>query len=409
MTDYDVILDRCNHDSAVISRFVDEFLVYYCDDREDMTKQFNREIGRFAHRLEAMPDEWYRRVLMQYIAFRLFRRGGFVKAYRGHAILRTCGDEERAWLEAQIDRPWRWSFCRAQARVQENFYRMIDVCTNEHFLLYSPGMTRILNEGTTPMMWLLLLTDNGLCRQTYGPLLPLQGLFAHDVLLFTRQLDARMRRFDQVPACIDDDPFPYLMLWWGSKFPVMVHNKDIIMFNRRDLEHVRLDPTRVVRRFSVEHASGVTRLRLKYWSRHPHFAEAYHDSTRATLIATAMTDRGWLKLVQALREVGVDIPEEADIRGSVNATLLFGRILDRDLADHPYIELFERPVPREEQDSLDRINDFITIWVEAWNEGKKFNFEEAARSTGVDPREARGILTMIEKRFKDMPPPWRGT
>lgn len=405
MTHYDAILERCARDSDIIASFVDDFLVYYCDDRDDVSKHFERDFGRYAHGLEEMPGEWYRRVLMQYVASRLFRRGGFAKAYRGHVVMRSRNDEERAWLEAQVEWPWHWSFCRIHAHVQDDFYRMIDVCSNEQFLLYSPAMSRILDEGGAPMMWMLLLTDNGLCNQTYGPLLPLRGLFPHDVLLLTRQLHAHVRRLDQIPALVENDPIPFLMLWWGAENPVVVNKKDIIMFNRCDLNHVALDLARTTGRFTANHAGGVTRLQLKYWSRHPHYAEAYYDSKRASLIATALTERGWRKLVEALREAGVDFPIEAEIRGSINATLLIGKILGRDLTGHPYRELFEEPVSPEEQESLEPINDFIAIWVEAWNEGKTFDLEEAARAAGLDPREARGIVEMIEKRFKDMPPP----
>ncbi|MBR9974733.1 MAG: hypothetical protein KFF77_04075 [Bacteroidetes bacterium] len=407
MTNDETILQHCTLDSAIISRFVDDFLVYYCDNREGLKKHFDREWLPYAEKMKWETDELYRRVLMQYVASRLFRRGGFARAYRGHMVMQMRDREERAWLETQVERPWHWSFCRIHSHQQKDFYEMSDVCTGEHFLLYSPAMTRTLDDGGPPMMWLLLLTDNGMCRQTYGPLLPMRGLFPHDILLLTRQLHPHVHRLDQIPALVENDPIPYLKLWGGSQNPVVVHKKDIIMFNRCDLERVRLDVTRIVSRFSLENAGGVAWLRLKYWSRQPHFAEAWYDIKRDSLIATAMTDRGWEKLVTALREAGVDIPIEADIRGSINATLLIGKILGRDLAGIPYRDLFEEPVSQGHQESLDRINDFIAIWVEAWNTGGKFNLEEAARSAGIDPQEARSVLAVIESRFKNMPPPRR--
>lgn len=408
MVNYLAIERICRESSDILAPFVDDFLLYYAGAREKLPQEYHHRLLEYAHIVEVMPENWRNMLLSQFIAHRLFKRGGLARAYRGHEALRARSAAEHAFLEKQIQRPWRWSFCHLSSRPAQSFFEMSDSLTGERFLLYSPSMALQVDEQSRPLMSLLLLTDNGHCKQTYGPLIHFMGLFPTDILLMARLIEMRVRMLKDVPAVIERDPLPFAMLARGAELPVVVHKKDMMILNRSDLTRVELDPIGMVEHFRVDWEGGVARLQLKYWAKHPHFATAYFDTKRHELIATAMTERGWEKLVAALRASGVDLQYEAQIRGSINAVLLIGSILGRDLAGHPYQQLFAPKPSSAEAESLTQINSFLEMWMNAWNNNEEFDFEESARMAGLDPVTAREILAMLEKRFaNDKRPPRR--
>ncbi|MBE0643513.1 MAG: hypothetical protein IH600_05495 [Bacteroidetes bacterium] len=402
MIDYAEIEGLCKDNSAVLAKFVDDFLLNFCADRERLPEAFIREFEPYEHIVRVMPMQWTQMLLSQYIAHRLFRHGGLARKYRTHPAILSRSKNERAYLEAQITHPWRWCFSRVLERPHKDFFEMEDVCTEEIFLLYSPGMTRQIESDGLPMITLLLVGNNGACWQTYGTIMPFMGLFAFDPLFVAQQINLLAHRMDEVPAVMDRSPLPFAMLWHGGNLPAMVHRGDFLVYHRTDLHRVNIPLDLLRTHFRIEKEGSVVHLSLKYWSKHPHFAEAFYDEKRRHLLVTAMTNRGYEKLVAAFAECNVKLPATAHRRGSMAAVSMISKVFGYDPTDHPYQELFAEPVSEMESKESERINRFLALYVQSRNDGTDCDIDATARSVGLDPAAAREIVATVDRKFREL-------
>ena len=99
---------------------------------------------------------------------------------------------------------------------------------------------------------------------------------------------------------VEANPFPYLMLINGSRFPMTLHGKDKIVQVLAEHPMELFDSSGLKKNFKVEYAKGVYRLTPEAWGEAPHFAAAYFDESRKTLLLTSLTDRGFRGLTDRL-------------------------------------------------------------------------------------------------------------
>ncbi|MBR9977168.1 MAG: hypothetical protein KFH87_03685, partial [Bacteroidetes bacterium] len=124
MTDFRALEHRLLMNSRYTESLVDGFLIEYCEQRDNAIRDLIRGLEAFRSIVEEMPPEWFEHITPQYIAFRLFRRKGLIRKYRGHDAVRRRSPEELAWLERQLVEPWRFSFCRILFQPYRDFHMM---------------------------------------------------------------------------------------------------------------------------------------------------------------------------------------------------------------------------------------------------------------------------------------------
>ncbi|MBN1447950.1 MAG: hypothetical protein JXA28_08460, partial [Bacteroidetes bacterium] len=146
MTDFPAIEQRCRENSRYSETLVDDFLLDYCDERDDTLRDLMRGLDKYRDVVSELPEHWFGHITAQYLGFRLFREKGLARKYRGHAAVRQRSGEELAWLDQQLAEPWRFCFCRILQQPHRDFHQMKDVCTGEKFLLYSPAMSRGIED-----------------------------------------------------------------------------------------------------------------------------------------------------------------------------------------------------------------------------------------------------------------------
>jgi len=399
MMNYKAIEEHCHEDSAVSSILLDEFLLQYCDDRERLTEEVLRMLQPHIEFVKTMPEEWFGYVIGQHIAFRLFREKGFARKYRGHQALRIIKGEQRDWFDFQLGNPWRFCFCSFAGSPAPKFFEMTDVCTGEEFLLFSPTMSEIIETDGLPLLSLLLISPNGLCWQTYGPIMNFSGLHDFDLLMIARQLQPGLRRMSEIPAVLNRDPIPWVLLWNWSSMPVVVHKGDEMIIHRSDLRGVTVAPEAFAANFILEQEGPVYHLELKRWRNHPHFAEGFYDTKKHLLILRAMTDRGWERLQAAVTAAGVDCLPEAAFRASAAVVTMVEQLFHRDLTTTPYEDLFVEPSSPEHDAELEKLNALLNLYFTAYNAGEEIDIDALARASGVNPADARNLINQVKTKL----------
>lgn len=398
MTDYPAIERRCRRNSRYSETLVDGFLLDYSDERDDTVRDFTRDLEMYRHITADLPEHWFTHVITQYLGFRLFREKGLARKYRGHPAMRQRSEEELEWLDRQFTEPWHFCFCTILNQPHRDFYMMQDVCSGEIFLMYSPAMSRGIDDlQGWPALSLVLMNSNDTCRETYGPLLHFKGLFPGDLVFFARQLQSNLRRLEEVPAVINRDPIPFILLSRWGNMPATVHKQDFLILHRLDIHNVNIDPVRMKKNFTLNQRDHVLKYELKRWRRHPHFAGCIYDTRKRLLIARAMTERSWEKLTDALEDAGVKIDSRHLLRGTASVVVMAEQLFGRKFQLTDYDKLFEEAVDPDRQAELDKLNAFLSGYFEAWNRGVETDIDSLARAYGIDPAMAHDIIEQITR------------
>lgn len=269
MPDFQKIRYICDKTSGISERFVDAFLLYLCAEEEGLDKKFAQKLVKYQHIIKKMPEGWASWLTSQYIAFQLFRRGGLARKYINHPKVLKRSPKEIDYLKFQIGHPWRFVFCSVVRFLRDSFFEMTDVITGEKFLLYSPAVVN-LEEEKGISMYFLLIGFNGQCWQTYGSVSYFKGLFPFDLHYFAQQISSEPVSWDEIPMLIEEDPLPFMMLWVGADSPLLIHRKDLLVYNSSAYRVEQFASGEYNSKFFVEKKDGLYKLSLKRWHRFPH-------------------------------------------------------------------------------------------------------------------------------------------
>lgn len=111
----------------------------------------------------------------------------------------------------QTEIPLRFSFSEIVAEPAKDFFRMRDVFTGEEYLLFSKGTSQIIAEGPK-LLWLNLISFNGACWQSLGPVGAFQSFDSDDVFFFATEKNPDIEEDQQVQEDLEADPLPYVLL-----------------------------------------------------------------------------------------------------------------------------------------------------------------------------------------------------
>lgn len=400
MSDFQRIRYICDKTSHISVTFLDKFLLYLCAAEEGLDKRFAQMLTKYWHIIQKMPENWVLWLTSQYIAFQLFRRGGLAHKYIDHPqVLRRSG-KERDYLKFQIEHPWRFVFCSVNQFLPDSFFEMTDVITGEKFLLYSPGVAAQEKRSTTSM-YFLLIGFNGECWQTYGSIAYYKGIQPFDLHYFARQIKQDPVSWDEIPKLIEEDPLPFMMLWVGAELPLTFHKNDMIVHLRSDYELAHLNPQQYATYFRIKEKDHIYKLSLKRWHGFPHFSHCFYSQKDKKLIASAMTERGYAKLITVLNQLGHEFPQEPQIRATPAIYTVLTDFFGKDLKLNPYEKHFAEKSSPEEEEEVKRLNQFLRLLMEAVNSGKKYDLRELAAKAGIEYETAKQIADQVSKKFQE--------
>ncbi len=400
MPNFATIEKECEELSRVNESFVDNFLLQYCAERESLESVFAKKLADYRMIVNRMPEGWALWLMTQFVAFRLFRANGYARTYTDHPAIRARNAKEQEFLRQQIDQPWRFGFYSVVDSPNPHFYEMTDILDDSRFPLYSPAITKSYNPQNPYQAFFLLTGANRYCRQTFGPVACFNALIPSDILFFAKQLDPAIKSIRDVPALIEKDPVPFMMLWRGGELPLAVHNKDMVILNSSEFHEENFDPEKYEESFMITNKFPLYRLALKRWSGHPHFATVYYHAKKHRLFVQAMTDRGYIKLVETFSKYGFRLPPEPVSRVTPFMLFLVKEILRRDIKLNPYEKSFAEPVSEEQKAMMDASNIFLEGVMDAVNSGRIPDIKMLARKAGIDLDTAQQLTNAVMKSIE---------
>jgi len=398
MLDFTHLRSVCKESAAFTKMVIDDFLVPYAAQRERYGREMDIRFGRFKKALQELQPGWVNLFKAQYIGHRIFRKGGLIKKYLNHAALKELTSDERNYLNDQAAVAWRFSFSVIKAMPEADFYETEDVFSGEAFLLFSPSVSKTLAEGNVSL-WFNLIGFNGHCWQSFGPVISLRSFLPDDIFFFATELNPEIETEDELLEDLEANPVPYMMLIMGSAYPVTMHGQDEMIHVLGEYPLSGFDSNKFKEDFTIEYAQGVYRLKLHDWAEPPHFAAAYYAEKESTLLLTALTDRGYEALAQAVGRNGLKIPTEPEIRLHLPMIVCIEAILGKRLQLNPYEELFNIRSTPQEKANLDRLNHLLSLALPYINSGQTLDVTALAKEAGVDEESARGVLDQMIHRI----------
>ena len=94
MSDFKKIKLICEENSKTSSKVVDEFLIYYAAERNNLEQEMNKRFAVYKHIISKFPNELTNRLKAQYIAHKVFRQDGLIKSYLNHSTLKNLPDKD---------------------------------------------------------------------------------------------------------------------------------------------------------------------------------------------------------------------------------------------------------------------------------------------------------------------------
>jgi len=401
MKNYAAIKAICQSNSDLSSQILDDFLLHYAADKDKLGKEADQRLRTFRHVIQDMDKAWVNLIKSQYIMHRVFKKGGLIHKYLKHAALAQLPEEGRKWLEEQAAIPWKFSFSRIIERPEADFYTMEDLFTGEQYLLYSTGISRILQQGDA-VSWFNLIGYNGECWQAFGPISAYRSFSMDDIFFFATELNPRIASDEELMADVSKNPVPYMMLYCRSNYPLTVHEGVVLELIITEIENLDLSLDKLGEDFEMDRAQSVLQLRLKNWENKPHFAVAYYDSKEQYLQVTAMTQIGYAKLVATFQKQGIQVADFADIYVRPSMLTAAREILKRPIELLPLELLFEKEADPQMDEELDKINQFLALAMPDLNAGMEPDLEDLAAQVGLDLEANRETLQGIFDEIRKM-------
>jgi len=396
------IRETCLKNQQLTRSVIDDFLLYFAADRFNLDREMKKQFSRYRHITGKAPEEWINIMKAQYITHRIFKEGGLINKIETHRALSHLDKQEREFLNFNRKHPWRFSFSIITKNPGEDFYEMEDVFTGEGFLLYSPGITEIL-ETNDVLLWFNLITYNGSCWETYGIIGHYRSFEPEDILFYATQLypGTWFEDVDELLEFTEKNPIPFMILYLLSNQPLVFNGEDQMVQKGSEFLEDEFDSSLLENTFTVEYADGVYRLSLEDWDQFPHFSFAYYDEKKEQLFLYAMSDRGYTALVDALNDCGYQLPYDSDFRVNMGMVAAVQQILKKDIRLNPYESLFEHTAePDAEQDEeVERLNEMLNSIIPDINAGRKPDAAKLAQQFNVNEETAREIIDQFWEKY----------
>ena len=401
MEDFLKIKKACEQNTALSVAILDRFLLSYAAEKDKLGKEADQKLHVYRHIIEKFGRHWFDMLKSQYIIHRLMKSGGLITKYLKHAAISNLDENKRNWMAFQSENPWRFTFSEVKSQPEKDFYQMEDVFSGENYLLYSPSIKDIVSRDGEKELWFNLIGFNGTCWQTYGPLSGYASFSPDDIFFFATELNHLIEDEATLMMDVDKNPIPYMMLFAGSTQPSVGHEGErlvmVITEEKRSVPNVQEMETD----FNVSYTGGVYRLGLKELEASPHFAVAYYNEKGQTIQATALTEKGFESLVDALGKFGINLNKNADIYLGPSMHNTAQEILKREIELMPLELLFEQENEEEMDEELKKLNELAGLAVAAITAEKEPDLEALAAQVGIDLENNRQVIEKIITDLKD--------
>ncbi len=400
MTDLDRLKHICEANSKLSATVVDDFIMNYAAEKDGVGREVEGHLKKYRHVDLSLQPGLANMLKAQYIIHKVFKKGGLINKYINHAAIKRRPAEEQAFLQHQMNNPWRFSFSKIIDSPAHDFYTMEDVFTGERFLLYSRNITVTLRE-TPVMLWFNLIAYNCACWQSYGPIVGYTSFDDDDIFFFGTELNSSITGDEDLVIDIEKNPVPYMLLLTGSRYPITMNNEDeLVQCYAEHILEVELDVRKLSIAFKVEFNKGVYRIALRHWDNPPHFAVAYYREREQEISLHAMTARGFKKLAEALVMNGIAIPKKPQLRVHPSMPATAGKILKKTVRIDSFESLFEKKESRENNEVLDRMNALIGRILPDINSGRTPDLEKLSKEFDMEYDSVKTVVSHMMERVE---------
>ncbi len=391
MTDFNELKKRCEETRLISATVVDEFLIYYAAAKDKLDKEFDQRISRFKKIQQDLPGELVRRLKSQYIAHRIFKKGGLITKYLNHVALKDLRQNEIEYLRLMAVHSWKFSFSEIVSNPAPDFWMMEDIFTSEQFLLYSPAVSCTVSEEQY-ITWFNMVSFNGYCWQSYGPVAGYQTFDIDDIFFYATELFPDISSDEDLLENIELNPVPYMMLIAGSISPRIMNGSHEIVQLAGEGDEAPFDKSKF-RDFDVEYASSVYRISHALFSDFPHLAELFYDEKSRRLILFASTEYGYAEMRDLLALLGYTIPTTPELRVHLPMIELLERAFGKKVEVNPFHKLFGDSDGRSE--AIDMMIELTEMVIRYTNVGLEPDAEKIAEEIGVDVETAKKLIAVV--------------
>ena len=404
--EFDKIRSVCIVNSKISEEVIDNDLIYYADQKDDLEKKIINKLSKYKNLTEVWPKSYISLSISQLIAHEIFKADGLILKYIKHAHIKSLPASHQLFLKNQLERPWRYTFSRIISNPEKDFYEMEDVFTEESYLLYSPSLIQTIQERN-PSLWLLMIADNGHCWQSFGLNIPLINTHVDDIFFYATEINPDIEDEEGIIEDLQDNPVPYLMFISLGINPAIHHKgHEMAYFTAHNAPYGdAFDLAALKAHFVVSWNNEIYELKPFGIDEFPHYAIAYFDERNNSLFRSAMTEEGFTRLSRLLKDLGYDIHEEAEVRLSVGVHHLLEKVMQDEVVMDPYREYFETEKDFEEEEKSPEfiaIESFMVIAIQKHNNKEKVDVAAIASQVGANLTDAKNIWNHFKNRLKNM-------
>lgn len=385
---------HCEAMSALSREVLDDFLLYYVAIKENLGREADALEKKYKRVVRTLPESYLKSLKAEYIAHRIFRKGGYIAKYLNRPEIRNLPGDQYSFLEVQSMKPWRYSFAEIVHKPADEFFEMQDAMTGERYLLYSPGM-KATEAEFHPTMWFILISFNGQCWQTYGLIIPFRDFTADDIIFFASELNSFAVNEDSVIKEVEHNPYPFFMLLSAAVSPAIVARGHQILHLQATDVVGQLPAEKLQRQFSSERKKELFQFTHVTMGEFPHYAIAYYNEQNGDLHRTAMTEAGFAELTKAFQGAGCDLSEEADVAVSLAMLSTAETILNKKITLNPYAELFRKNKGGGDSEEIEKLNHFMELAASCYNNNKDPDISKIAAEAGIDKETAWRVWEQV--------------
>lgn len=210
MIDYQRLREISEEDTLNQTEALDDFLIRFVATGTKFHREWETCRAPYQPLISGMQRQLADSFHCQFIVQRIFRENGYVHEMLHDGTINDFEPPQQAYLRQHAPSPWYFRFCMITGNPEPDFYQMRDVFTGFEFLLFSQWVTKELASGHV-RLWFTLVTNNGFCFQTYGPILKFKQFDPEKIFHFATILNPEIKNAEDLVRDMQENPVPYMM------------------------------------------------------------------------------------------------------------------------------------------------------------------------------------------------------
>ena len=389
----------CQHASRMIAEF-EEAVFTWASRRVQIDKEFARYSRKLKDEMERMPEEWVGMAAAQSAMALVFGDPSKLKKCLA-GIRDQISEAACAFIASFMDDPWRFAFFTVVERHGSDFYIIHDHFGGEDLLLQSKSVTTLLRENKHTFFTLVFQTDtqSDSCWQTYGTVMPFQGISPEDMDYFAQAVDPGLYETQGMAGVACAKPVPFLFLAAYASMPLVMHGDSPVAFSSSFIPVP--DPMAIVLPEEIEVSDRDDVLKFKLGGEDLFDAISFYLDIGKKLAVLSASSRETYRKGVVLLESYVQFPPEPQYAISPLILLASQKILGKKNPIAYYEDLFEEIKPKKESKVTEGMNRVFTVMTERHNRGETIDPESFAREMDLPADligQMLGVLDGLEKK-----------